>query len=105
MGLYTLLFYDFVVRHRLRKPIGLCCFVVANVPVRANCFEFRTRLGSGRARSRVANWIVGIQANTTLSDYCVGRSRASRSLQVSAFDRREIEESLRELCPITYLSR
>lgn len=29
--------------------------------------------GSDRARSRVANWIVGIQANMTLSDYCVGR--------------------------------
>lgn len=48
--------------------------------------------GSGRARSRLANWIVGIQANTTLSDYCVGRSRASRMLQVSAFGRREIEK-------------
>lgn len=38
------LFYDFVIQHRLRKSIGLCYFIVANVPVRANCFEFRTRL-------------------------------------------------------------
>lgn len=32
--------------------------------------EFRTRLDG------VANWIVGIQANTAPSDYCVGESRA-----------------------------
>ena len=54
--------------------------------------QIQDEAGSSRARSRVANWIVGIQANTALSDYCVGRSRASRMLQVSAFGR-EIEKN------------
>lgn len=77
-------------QYRLRKPISSCCFIIASVPGRVNCFEFRTRLD--QAKSRVANWIVGIQANTTLSDYCVGRC-ALQILQVSAFKRSR--ESLR----------
>lgn len=72
-------------RYRLRKPMNSCCLIIASVSGRVNCFEFRTRLD--QARSRVANWIVGIQANTTLSDYCVGRLCALRIPQVSVFER------------------
>lgn len=37
--------------------------------------------GRGWIRARVANWIVGIQANTSLSNYSVGQSHALRLLQ------------------------
>lgn len=33
-----------ILRLRPRKSIGVRYFIVANVPVRANCFKFRTRL-------------------------------------------------------------
>ncbi|OAD55081.1 hypothetical protein WN48_05594 [Eufriesea mexicana] len=40
--------------------------------------------GRGWIRVRVANWIVGIQANTSLSNYSVGQSDALRLLQYLA---------------------